>query len=112
IQLYKSFFQLVLTNVFSDQRAIRGRPPWKNANPQGQDKLTQVVTSYVCRQGFDHQDVNGMSRIREFLRMNPPEFTRSKLNEDLENFMDEIQKVFKVMHVVDVERVELAPYYL
>uniref|UniRef100_M1DA09 Gag-pol polyprotein n=1 Tax=Solanum tuberosum TaxID=4113 RepID=M1DA09_SOLTU len=44
--------------------------------------------------------------------MNPPEFTRSKINEDPKNFMDELQKVFEVMHVVDAERVELVAYKL
>ncbi|WMV54480.1 hypothetical protein MTR67_047865 [Solanum verrucosum] len=40
--------------------------------------------------------------------MNSPEFTGSKLNKDQENFLDELQKVFDVMHVFDVERVKLA----
>lgn len=43
------------------------------------------------------------SKVREFLRMSPPEFASSKLNEKLENFVDELQKVFEVMHVVDVD---------
>jgi len=39
--------------------------------------------------------------------MNSPEFTGSKLNEDSESFVDELQKVFEVMHVVDAEHMEL-----
>jgi len=47
-----------------------------------------------------------------FLRINPPEFTGSTLNEDPEDYIDELQKVFQVMRVVDAERVELAAYQL
>ena len=40
--------------------------------------------------------------------MNPLKFKGSTPNEDPENYIDELQKVFQVMHVVDAERVELA----
>ena len=53
-----------------------------------------------------------MSRVREFLRMNPLSFTGSIPIEDPENFVEELKKVFEVMHVVDVERVELDAYRL
>ena len=46
--------------------------------------------------------------IREFLKINPPRFTGLSTTEDLENFVDELKKVFEVMHVVDTKRVELA----
>ena len=51
-------------------------------------------------------------RTREFLTMNPLSFIGSNTNEDPENFIEEVKKVFEVMHVVDVERVELAAYQL
>ena len=44
--------------------------------------------------------------------MNPPSFTGSSTTEDLENFVEDLKKVFEVMHVVDVDRVELAVYQL
>ena len=44
--------------------------------------------------------------------MNPPSFTGSSTNEDPENFVEELKKVFDVMLVVDAERVELAAYQL
>lgn len=47
------------------------------------------------------------SRIHEFLMINPPNFTGSSVTEDPNNLMEELQKVFKVMHMIDVERVEL-----
>src|ERR1051325_3727137 len=44
--------------------------------------------------------------------MNPPEFTGLDVKEDPENFIEELQNVFQVMHVADTERVELAAYQL
>ena len=44
--------------------------------------------------------------------MNPPSFTTSNTTEDLENFIDELKKVYEEMHVVDVKRVELVAYQL
>ncbi|WMV32878.1 hypothetical protein MTR67_026263 [Solanum verrucosum] len=52
------------------------------------------------------------SRIREFLRMNPPCFTGSSVTEDPENFVEELQKMFEVMYVADTDRVELDAYKL
>ncbi|WMV37585.1 hypothetical protein MTR67_030970 [Solanum verrucosum] len=52
------------------------------------------------------------SRIREFLGMNPPNFMGSSTTEDPENFIEELKKIFDVMHVADTERVELAVYQL
>ncbi|KAG5571158.1 hypothetical protein H5410_060924 [Solanum commersonii] len=51
-------------------------------------------------------------RIREFLRMNPLSFTGSSTTEDLKNFIEELKKVFKVMHVANSERAELVAYPL
>lgn len=39
-------------------------------------------------------------RIRLFLGMNPPDFTGLSVTEDSKNFVDELQKVFKVMLIV------------
>ena len=44
--------------------------------------------------------------------MNPPSFTESNSIEDLENFIEELKKVYEVMHVVDAERVESVAYQL
>lgn len=52
------------------------------------------------------------SRIREFLRMNSPSFTGLSTIEDPEKFIRELNKVFKVMHVNDTQRVELYSYQL
>jgi len=42
--------------------------------------------------------------------MNPPSFTGSSVTEDPENFIEELQNFFEIMHVVDAERVERVAY--
>ncbi|XP_049344680.1 uncharacterized protein LOC125809052 [Solanum verrucosum] len=44
--------------------------------------------------------------------MNSPNFTGSSVTEDPENFVEELQKVFEIIHIADVERVELDAYQL
>ncbi|XP_070039272.1 uncharacterized protein [Nicotiana tomentosiformis] len=44
--------------------------------------------------------------------MKPPVFTGSKKNENLQNFIDDVQKIFRVMHATDTEAVELDAYQL
>ncbi|KAH0709413.1 hypothetical protein KY284_010840 [Solanum tuberosum] len=99
------------------RRAIRGRPAKRNVEDQGVPNalevqsqgevtnaefreairmLSQVVTNQARQQRGNREDVVDTSRIREFLRMNPPSFTGSSVTEDLENFVEELQKVFEV----------------
>ena len=42
--------------------------------------------------------------------MNHASFTGSGVTEDLEKFVEEFLKVFEIIHIVDVERVELVVY--
>ena len=44
--------------------------------------------------------------------MNPPEFLGSQTNNDRQNFLDDIKKIFEVMQVTRNDRVELASYQL
>ena len=44
--------------------------------------------------------------------MNPPSLNCSTIIEDLDNFVEELKKVFGVMHVVDAKRVELSAFQL
>ena len=46
------------------------------------------------------------------MKMNSPKFTGTKVEEEPQEFMDEIEKIFKVMHMDEVEAVELATYQL
>ncbi|KAG5575755.1 hypothetical protein H5410_055889 [Solanum commersonii] len=57
----------------------------------------------VGQQRGARQNEADTSMIHEFLRMNPLSFTGSSTSEDPENFVDELKKVFKVMHVVDAK---------
>ncbi|KAG5606763.1 hypothetical protein H5410_028255 [Solanum commersonii] len=74
--------------------------------------LSQVVTNQVGQQRGVQQEEADTSKIHKFLRMNPPCFTGSSTNEDQEYFMEELQKIFEVMYVVDTERVEIVAYQM
>ena len=52
------------------------------------------------------------SRIRDFTRMNPPEYYGSKANEDPQDFIEEIFKIVDIMGVSSTEKAELAAYQL
>ena len=72
--------------------------------------LSQVVTNKDMQDKEAQQEWANTSGFHEFLRMNPHSFTTSSTTEDLEDFVKELKKAFGVMHVVDVERVELVSY--
>ncbi|WMV36783.1 hypothetical protein MTR67_030168 [Solanum verrucosum] len=74
--------------------------------------LSQAVANQIGQQRGARQEGADTSRIREFLGMNPPSFMGSSTTEDLEDFIEELKKIFNVMHVADTERVELAAYQL
>lgn len=42
--------------------------------------------------------------------MNPSDFIDSSVSKHPENFVEELKKVFKVMHIVDVDRAQLPAY--
>ena len=50
------------------------------------------------------------TRVRDSTRMNPPEFHGSKVEEDPQEFIDEVYKVLMIMGVTPVEKAELAVY--
>ena len=50
--------------------------------------LSQVVANQVCQQRGAQQEGADTSRIREFLRMNPPSFTGSNSTEDQKKFTE------------------------
>ncbi|KAH0714755.1 hypothetical protein KY284_007660 [Solanum tuberosum] len=78
----------------------------------------RVVTSHPVRRNVEPQDQGipnapeVQPQIHEFLRMNPPSFTGSSVTEDPENFIEELQKVFEIMHISDAKRVELVAYQM
>ncbi|WMV25178.1 hypothetical protein MTR67_018563 [Solanum verrucosum] len=52
------------------------------------------------------------AKVRYFVRMNLLEFLGSQIDEDPQNFIDEVKKIFEVMQVTGNDRVELASYQL
>lgn len=43
-----------------------------------------------------------VTRVGQFMRLSPPTFTGSKVEEDHYNFIDEMEKIFCVMHTTSV----------
>ncbi|XP_049406176.1 uncharacterized protein LOC125869781 [Solanum stenotomum] len=52
------------------------------------------------------------SRLIDFTRMNPPTLFGSKVDEDLQNFIDEVFRIVDAMGVTPREKAELASYQL
>jgi len=78
--------------------------------------LTQLVAAQVQRQNAATpstvQEEAAGSRVSDFLHMNPPVFTGSRVTEDPQRFIDEINRILRVMHISETEAVELASYQL
>ncbi|XP_070045627.1 uncharacterized protein [Nicotiana tomentosiformis] len=74
--------------------------------------LAHIVATQAQRQGTSVVHETGSSRSREFLNMKSPVSTGSRKDEDPQNFIDEVQKIFRVMHATDTEAAELAAYQL
>ena len=62
----------------------------------------------------DRQEPNACTPaiIWDFMRMNPPTFHGTKVNEDPQGFIDEVFKVVDVMGVTPREKAVLAAYQL
>ena len=60
-----------------------------------------------------HQQVTTMaSRLRDFIRMNPPTFYGSKVKEDPQEFIDEVYKIILGIWLSTSDKAELATYQL
>ena len=73
------------------------------------------MTTHVNR-GFEPR-VNAVestktSRLRDFVRMNPPIFLGSKVGKDPQEFLDCVYKVLSAMRVTSREKADLASYQL
>ena len=63
----------------------------------------------------DHANENCgsvIARVCDIVRVNPPEFLGSQTNEDPQNFLDDIKKIFEVMQVIGNDHVKLTSYQL
>ena len=72
--------------------------------------LAQMANAITMQAG--RNTPNQASRIRDFTRMNPPEFHGSKPNEDPQDFIEEIYKIVDIMGVATSVKAELAAYQL
>lgn len=93
-------------------------PPPSSTNQNIKDVI-QLLTHLVAAQSQRQTETStsagpsegsACSRVRDFHYMGPPEFTESNLDEDPQNFIDEIHRTLKVMHVSETEAIELASY--
>ena len=50
--------------------------------------------------------------LRDFLRMNPPTFLRSKVGDDPQAFLDDVYKIVHAIWVTSREKEELVSYQL
>ncbi|XP_047259479.1 uncharacterized protein LOC124892071, partial [Capsicum annuum] len=77
-----------------------------------------MLTQLVANQAQQSEDVGSTPVISEatkvghFMRMNPPKFTGTKVEENPQEFTDEMEKIFRVLHVEQVEGAELGAYQL
>ncbi|XP_015081426.1 uncharacterized protein LOC107025074 [Solanum pennellii] len=86
------------------RRVVKGRPSRKNVEPQEQGVPN---AQNVKPQG----DVTNVE-FREAIRILSQVVTNQSTFEYPENFIEELKKVFEVMHVADTEWVEIAAYQL
>lgn len=69
--------------------------------------LTQIVTNQANYTALSNIGPQVDFKVSDFLRMNPPEFARSKFGQDPQNIIDEVQQIFQVMHVSKTKKVDL-----
>ena len=77
--------------------------------------LAQALMTQVNREmGALANPIGGMSayRIREFLSMNPPEFSTYKVEENPNGFINEVYKTLAIMVLTSREKAKLATYQL
>ncbi|XP_070039410.1 uncharacterized protein [Nicotiana tomentosiformis] len=55
---------------------------------------------------------SGSSRVREFIALSLPEFTGTDQREDPQDFIDQLHRIFQVMHATKKEAIELAAFQL
>ncbi|WMV37907.1 hypothetical protein MTR67_031292 [Solanum verrucosum] len=77
--------------------------------------LAQAMKAQANMDGAVHLNANvGMktSRVKDLNRIISLEFHGSKVEEDPQEFIDEVYKVLMIMGVIEVEKAELAAYQL
>lgn len=75
----------------------------------------QAMTTQANREVAPHVSQNAStmdSRLRDFNSMNPPMLFGSNVNEDPQDFLDEVYKIMYSMRVSSNEKVELVTYQI
>ncbi|XP_060210488.1 uncharacterized protein LOC132637416 [Lycium barbarum] len=72
----------------------------------------QLLTQLVAAQAHGQGSSGFNSRTQEFLRMKPKEFTGTNPDADPQNFIDELQKIFRVMQATNREAVDFGTFQL
>ena len=75
----------------------------------------QTVTAQTTREGAHREKPHACtiaSKLRDFFRINPSVYYRSKTNEDSQEFVDDVNKILFAMDVNEEEKVELDAYQL
>ena len=75
-----------------------------------QAATTQINLSIMLRVKVVESTIT--SRLRDFVRMNPPIFLRSKVGEDTQEFLDGVNKVLSAMGVTSREKEGFTSYQL
>ena len=70
----------------------------------------QVNSSMAPRENMLESSIT--SRLRDFLRINPPIFLGFKVGEDPQEFIDEVYKIVHDMRVTSREKAKLSSYQL
>ena len=104
----------------ANARNAKADPPAPDqdvSNAEFRNVIQMLSKSMINQNNWVHAYVNEnggsvAARVCDIVRMNPYEFLGSQTNEDPQNFLDEMKKIFEVMQVTRNDRVELASYQL
>ena len=106
------------TNANARNASAAPQIPYQEVPNVELKNTTQMLSLSVATQNNmveAHMNENGWSttaRVCDFFYMNIYEFIGSKTSEDPKNFLDDIKKIFEVIHVTRNDRVELTLYKL